>query len=108
MSSLSGMQGSFDRMQITAPVQSGNSGGPVLDLSGNVVGMVVAKMGKRAERVFDESLQNINFAIKNNTMLSYFDANDIEYSVDTSKYDMSASDVAANSKNSIVTVNCFD
>ena len=108
VSSLSGMQGSFDRMQITAPVQSGNSGGPVLDLSGNVVGMVVAKMGKRAERVFDESLQNINFAIKNNTLLSYFDANDIEYSLDTYKYDMSASDVVENSKDSIVTVNCFD
>ena len=31
-------------LQITAPVQPGNSGGPLLDMAGNVVGIVTAKL----------------------------------------------------------------
>lgn len=31
-------------LQITAPVQPGNSGGPLLDTTGNIVGIVLAKL----------------------------------------------------------------
>ncbi|MBT5861197.1 MAG: trypsin-like serine protease [Alphaproteobacteria bacterium] len=52
-------------MQITAPVQPGNSGGPLLDGAGNVVGVVVAKLDAIlvAEAIGDIP-QNVNFAIQ--------------------------------------------
>jgi S1-C subfamily serine protease len=52
-------------VQISAPVQQGNSGGPVLDQVGNVVAVVVSKADSLAiaSRIGDIP-QNINFAIK--------------------------------------------
>jgi len=43
-------------LQMSTPVQHGNSGGPLLDMSGNVVGVVTS--GLRGE------YQNVNFAIR--------------------------------------------
>ena len=44
ISSLTGVGNNFSEMQIDAALQSGNSGGPILDEQGNVVGVAVAKL----------------------------------------------------------------
>ncbi|MGH1577375.1 S1 family peptidase [Planktotalea sp.] len=60
-----GVGGDGTRMQISAPVQPGNSGGPVLDKTGAVVGVVVSRL---KARVLDDGAldipQNVNFAIR--------------------------------------------
>lgn len=48
-----------DIVQISAPVSPGNSGGPVYDARGNLVGIVSAKMDHSA----DPNAENLNFAI---------------------------------------------
>lgn len=48
-------------LQISVPVQSGNSGGPVIDRSGRAVGIVISKLNMAGE---DEVAQNVNFALK--------------------------------------------
>lgn len=51
--------------QVSVPVQSGNSGGPLLNRRGEVVGLVTAKLS--AETVFRHTgdlPQNVNYAIK--------------------------------------------
>ena len=51
-------------IQITAPVQPGNSGGPVLDSAGNAVGVAVAKLDAAAmARATGDIPQNVNFAV---------------------------------------------
>jgi S1-C subfamily serine protease len=61
-------------------VQPGNSGGPVLDLSGNVVGVVSAKLNELAIAQATGSLpQNINFAIKSNTLQIFLDTHGVDY-----------------------------
>jgi S1-C subfamily serine protease len=42
VSSRTGFQGDVSNYQITAPIQPGNSGGPMFDSKGNVIGIVVA------------------------------------------------------------------
>lgn len=58
ISSLSGEHGDPGQMQITVPVQPGNSGGPLCDEQGNVRGVIVARMGN------ETGLQNVNYATK--------------------------------------------
>lgn len=64
-------------LQITAPVQSGNSGGPVLDMSGRLVGVVVAKLDAIGLALATGEIpQNINFAIKASIARSFLDSHD--------------------------------
>ncbi|MCC1494059.1 S1C family serine protease [Cognatishimia sp. F0-27] len=64
VSSLRGLLGDAKTLQITAPVQSGNSGGPLLGADGEVLGVVVSKLDALAVASNGGDLpQNINFAI---------------------------------------------
>lgn len=65
VSSLKGLGGNALQMQITAPVQSGNSGGPVIASNGSVVGIVVSKLDAAlvADALGDVP-QNVNFAVR--------------------------------------------
>jgi S1-C subfamily serine protease len=48
-------------MQVSIPIHSGNSGGPVIDSQGRAVGIVISKMNKTGD---DEVAQNVNYALK--------------------------------------------
>jgi S1-C subfamily serine protease len=65
ISSVSGFQDDPRTFQITVPVQAGNSGGPLLNLNGEVVGMVTSKLD--AVRVFKwtgDLPENVSYAVK--------------------------------------------
>ncbi len=63
------------KIQISAPVQQGNSGGPALDQYGNVIGVVQSKQVAFAS---GDVPQNVNFAIKSTIALNFLEANGIE------------------------------
>ena len=61
--------------QISAAVQPGNSGGPLLDGEGQVVGLVVAKLDEIATARATGSLpQNVNYAMKSSFLLGFLEA----------------------------------
>ena len=64
VTSLSGMRDDTRFLQISTPIQPGNSGGPLLDMSGNVIGVVVAQLNAITMMQAGSVPQNVNFAIQ--------------------------------------------
>ena len=107
VSAMAGPGEDVTRMQISAPVQSGNSGGAVVDQSGKVVGVVVAKANTRARGDgATEVLQNVNFAIKSGVAGYFLDANQVPYAQEPSDGDKSTADVASLAKDFTALVIC--
>lgn len=83
ISSLAGLGDDVRFYQISAPVQPGNSGGPLLDYSGNVVGIVTSRIDDFVVAGATGSLpQNVNFSIKSQIATSFMDTHGVEYQVD--------------------------
>jgi S1-C subfamily serine protease len=79
VSALAGLRNNEQQYQISAPVQPGNSGGPLLDMSGNVVGVIVSKLN--AQRIAQQTgdiPQNVNFAVKGSEALDFLRRNRVE------------------------------
>ena len=75
VSSKSGYQGDVATYQISAPVQPGNSGGPMFDSKGNIVGVVNAGV---------PGAENVGYAIKTNYLFNLADSYSITASIPTS------------------------
>lgn len=61
ISSQSGISDDVRFMQITVPIQAGNSGGPLFNENGNIIGITTAKLNEAA---VGSSVENVNYAIK--------------------------------------------
>jgi len=79
ISSLSGVVGEASLLQITVPIQPGNSGGPLVDDKGNVVGIITSTAA--AIPFFKETgslPQNVNWAVKSELASLLFDQSLVE------------------------------
>ena len=80
ISALTGLGDDARYLQLTAPVQQGNSGGPLLDSNGAVVGVVVSKLNALSVATSTGDIpQNVNFAIKASVATSFLEAHNVGY-----------------------------
>jgi S1-C subfamily serine protease len=108
VSALAGLGNDTRVLQITAPVQPGNSGGPLLDMSGHLVGVVSAKLNAIAVAGLTGDIpQNVNFAIKATIVRSFLDANAVAYATAPTRQALSAADVGDSAKKFTVLVECL-
>jgi trypsin-like peptidase len=95
VSALAGLNDDSRYLQISAPVQPGNSGGPLLDTSGHLVGIVTAKLNAvRVARFTGDVPQNVNFAIKADIAKTFLDSRNIKYQSARSDQQMPPADIA--------------
>lgn len=107
ISAVSGIQDQPNKFQISVPVQPGNSGGPLIDIDGNVVGIVVAKLNAEAALKTAGSLpENINYAVKSNYLVELLNSSKIEFVFGQPGVaaPRNTSDVAASSEKAVVLI----
>jgi S1-C subfamily serine protease len=94
INSLSGIQDDPRCFQISVPLQPGNSGGPLLDEKGNVVGVVTSKLDDAGAFAITGSLpQNVNYAVNSSYLLALIEsipelANNLKNPVTETKRDI--------------------
>jgi S1-C subfamily serine protease len=101
---VSGQSGpSNDRrfMQISIPVQPGNSGGPVLDSFGRVVGVVAARLASKF------GAENVNFAVRISALRSFLELNGIAYGSPAASRQIPITEVTRLSAPSVLLVGCY-
>ncbi len=94
ISSLKGFSDDDRYLQTTAPIDPGNSGGPLIDEFGNIIGLISAKY---------TSGTNVGYALK----LKYLiDSNFIKTNT-TNKIRLTTQQIYKNAKNTICIIKCF-
>jgi serine protease Do len=86
ITALAGVGDDSSKYQISAPIQHGNSGGPVSDRNGHVVGIVVARLEAAGD-------QNLNFAIKSSIAENFLSSHGIAFEDSSDQKNMSTPDI---------------
>ena len=107
ISSLSGLFNDTRYLQISAGVQPGNSGGPLIDMSGNVVGVVAKKLNAiKMAKVTGDLPENINFAVKTGALRDFLDNSAVQYQTAEPKQELKTTDIASKARNYTVFISC--
>ena len=78
INSFSGIKGDANWFQISVPIQGGNSGGPLVNDNGDVLGVVVASLDvQKVFAITGDIPQNVNYAIKSSLLLNFLSAQQV-------------------------------
>jgi serine protease Do len=104
-----GLEDDTRMMQISAPVQPGNSGGSLVDQYGNTVGVIVSKLNvlNIAKLTGGDLPQNVNFAIKASVALNFLESNGITATTMAKSVAKDAASIAEEAKMFTVKVVCM-
>lgn len=109
VSAVTGLGNNSNQIQITAPIQPGSSGSPVLNRKGEVVAVVSMKLSdSKMAKATGSVGQNVNFAVSGQTLKSFLDAHKVEYSTGgLMSFNKSTADLADEAKKWTTVVECW-
>lgn len=102
VSALTGVQDDTRYLQMSTQIQPGNSGGPLMDTTGAVVGITTARLGFRPS----SAPQNVNFALKTSVIRTFLDSAGVSAETSTSSRELSTPDIGERARAFTVLVEC--
>ncbi len=106
VSALSGLRDDSAMLQVTAAVQPGNSGGPLFDGSGNLLGIVAQKINALGIAVVTGVIpENLSYAVKASVVRLFLETKGLSYESGTGK-PLSSTDLANAARNVTVKIEC--
>ena len=107
VSAIRGIGDDSGQFQMDAAVQPGNSGGPIYDANGNIVGVVVAQLNKmKVAQTTGSMPENVNFGIKASTVRQFFTSSGLPTKWSSRSISMTTRELARIAKNQTVMVVC--
>jgi S1-C subfamily serine protease len=108
VSALAGMHDDARHLQIAAPVQRGNSGGPLMDLKGHVAGIVVAKLDAlKVAGAMGDLPQNVSFAVKSTVARAFLDSSGVAYEVAGAGRELKPAEIGEKAKSFTLQIECW-
>ena len=108
VSALSGLGDNYSNILIDAALQPGNSGGPIIDNKGNVVGIAVSKLDyEKVIEAFGTIPENTNFGIKSSVLQTFTKSNNLNLPQTKSRGVISTKKIGNKIKNATVYLGCW-
>ena len=110
VSALTGLGNNSNQIQITAPIQPGSSGSPVINKKGEVVGVVSMKLSdSKLAKATGHIGQTVNFAIGGQVLHSFLNAHKIGYRSGGGllSFDKSTADLADEARKWTMVLECW-
>jgi S1-C subfamily serine protease len=107
VTALTGLGNNRQLLQISAPVQLGNSGGPLLDQYGNVIGVIQSKLDAiLVAKQLGEIPENVGFAVKDTVLKDFLDWAGTAYETAVSVYALPVTEVRKKAEAFTTAVEC--
>lgn len=108
VSATRGMGDDTGQFQLDAAVQPGNSGGPIYDGKGNILGVVVSQLNKlKVAKAIGSLPENVNFGIKASTVRQFLTASGLPSKWSERSKVMSNKELAKIAEKQALMVMCF-
>jgi S1-C subfamily serine protease len=106
VSSLCGIGNDSTILQFTAPIASGNSGGPILDASGLIIGLVHASLNLDHVRERGANAENVNFGVKAPIVKTFLTTTGIDFTAAKGGPTRNRADIVREARSYIFRIRC--